>query len=421
MLSKVVITGIGFISSIGNDRAEVTESLRELKHGIEIFPPLLIEKSPVCLAGTIKEFETSSKDAEDWSYPPIYKIRRDVLRSMGPNGLFGYCALTQAIREAELRPEDISNEETGLYTASGGSIGLLHYYLNQMETRGVMRCSPMGIVSSVAGTLTFNLAAAFKILGASCGFVSACASSGHALGFARDEIALGRQKRMFVVGAEDCNLESILPFAGMRTLSVSKDPNNASRPFDRDRDGFVGTGGGVAVVLEEEKVARKRNAPIYGEFLSWGQASDGHNVAISHPEGNGLALAMKRALNNAGLAPEAIDYLNAHATSTAIGDRSEIRAIKKVFKGPGPAISSTKALSGHALSMASILEAGLCLLAIKEGFMPGSAHITHLDTEAEGLFIPRETLSKTPSIVMSNSSGFGGANVSLLFKAYESN
>lgn len=272
------------------------------------------------------------------------------------------------------------------------------------------------MVASIAGTLSFNLVALHRIQGASCGFVSACASSGHALGYAFDEIALGRQDRMLVVGAEDFTPETVLPFATMRVLSTSTDPDRASRPFDRRRDGFVGTGGAVCLVLEEESVARARGARILARYLGWGQSTDGHHVAMSHPEGAGLERAMRQSLAACGLEPGSIDYVNAHATSTPVGDVSECRALKKVFgTGGGPAISSTKALTGHGLSLSSIMEAGFTALALDRGFTPGSAHIEELDPEAEGLNILRQTLPQGPKIALSNSSGFGGANTSLIF------
>jgi 3-oxoacyl-[acyl-carrier-protein] synthase-1 len=295
----------------------------------------------------------------------------------------------------------------------------LGHYLERMRKYGVMRCQPLGIVASISGTVNFNLVSQFKIKGASTGFSSACASSAHAMGFAYDEIALGRQKRMFVVGGEDGNVESILPFAGMRALSLQSDPALASRPFDVARDGFVGTGGGAVLVLESEEEVERRGAKIYCELAGWGQGSDGHNVAISHPEGAGLQLAIENALRASGVKADDVDYINAHATSTPIGDISEAKAIQAIFKNnlARTAVSSTKALTGHGLSLSGAMEAGFCALAIKEGFMPGSAHITKIDPACAGLNIIRATLPQRPQVVLSNSCGFGGANVSLVFRA----
>jgi 3-oxoacyl-[acyl-carrier-protein] synthase-1 len=305
-----------------------------------------------------------------------------------------------------------------LYAASGGSPYLTNYHHNRLQKLGVARCSPLGIVSSIVGTLNFNLVAAFKIEGASCGFSSACASSAHALGFAFDELVLGRQKRMFVVGGEDGNTDAILPFAGMRTLSLQTDPDLASRPFDVGRDGFVGTGGGTVLVLETEEEVARRGVTPYAEVLGWGQASDGYNVAISHPEGHGSSAAMMRAFKSTGVAPADVNYVNAHATSTLIGDVSEARALRAVFSDPDvqPAVSSTKALTGHGLSLAGAMESAFCAVAMRAGFMPGSAHISQLDPACNGLRILRHTEATKPRVVLKNSSGFGGANVALLFK-----
>ena len=420
MSHKVVVTGLGFICPIGNDQATVVESLRQLRHGLSVYSRFEQPDIPVRLAGLVKDFDAESQDPEDWTFPSIYKIKRDVLRGFSPHVLFAYCALVQALADARLTLGEVSNIDTGLFTGSAGSPSMQHYNLARMKSHGVARSAPLGIVASIAGTLSFNLVSAFKILGSSCGFVSACATSGHALGFAWEEVAAGRQKRMLVVAGEDGNLECLLPFAAMRALSLSRDPTTASRPFDRDRDGFVGAGGGCAMVIESAEEAARRGAMVYCEMPGWGQAADGFNVAISHPEGSGLVHAMRLALRRSGVQPADVDYINAHATSTPIGDTSEIRALKAVFGANGehgrPAISSTKALTGHSLSMASILEAGICALAIKHGFTPGSAHIQNLDPEAEGLNIPRVTLEQRPNLVLSNSSGFGGANVALMFR-----
>jgi 3-oxoacyl-[acyl-carrier-protein] synthase I len=418
-MRKVFITGVGFITSIGNDTATVTENLRELRHGIMLYPPFQKPDIPVKVAAPIRDFQTDSTDAEDWVFPARYSIRRELLRGMAPHGVYAYCAMLQALEDARLAEADSSNPRTGLYAASGGSPFLLGYYLERLRKVGVMRCQPLGIVASIAGTVNFNLVAHFKIKGSSTGFSSACASSAHALGFAYDDIVLGRQDRMFVVGAEDGNVESILPFAGMRALSLQPDPAIASRPFDASRDGFVGTGGATVLVLESEEEVQRRGAKVYCEVAGWGQASDGHNVAISHPEGAGLRLAMQNALRAADVPPDQVDYVNAHATSTPIGDVSELRALKAVFgtAPTRPAISSTKALTGHGLSLAGAMEAGFCALAIKEGFMPGSAHISKLDPACEGLNIIRATLPNRPNVVLSNSSGFGGANVAVVLKS----
>jgi 3-oxoacyl-[acyl-carrier-protein] synthase-1 len=417
-MPRIFITGLGFVTSIGNEAAEVSRSLKELRHGFELYPPFQKPGIPCKVVGTVKGFDTSSVDPEDWKWPARYSIRREHLRTMAPHGLYGHCAMLQAVADARLTEAEVSNPETGLFAASGGSPFLTHHHHDRLRQHGVMRCSPLGIVSSIVGTLNFNLVAAFGIRGSSCGFSSACASSAHALGYAWDELALGRQRRMFVVGGEDGNTDAILPFAVMRTLSLQTDPALASRPFDSARDGFVGTGGAAVVVLETEDEASRRGASPYCEVLGWGQASDGYNVAISHPEGAGLRQAMERALAATRVAPEEIDYVNAHATSTLIGDISEARALRAIFAkgGSRPAISSTKALTGHGLSLGGAMEVGFCALALREGFIPGSAHLTRLDPECDGLNVIRETEMRPAATVLKNSSGFGGANVSLLLK-----
>jgi 3-oxoacyl-(acyl-carrier-protein) synthase len=275
------------------------------------------------------------------------------------------------------------------------------------------RGNPMGVVMSIAGTLNFNLAAHYRIRGAVGGFVAACASSSHALGCALDDIRLGRQTRMLVVGAEEVNAETVLPFAAMRALSTSADPATASRPFDQARDGFVAAGGAVCLILEESETARRRGANVYAEVAGWGQAADGYNVAVSHPEGAGLVDAMRRALADAGIPPAEIEYVNAHATSTPAGDRSEALALHTVFSKTGarPRISSTKGLTGHPLSMAGVMEAAFCALALHDGFIPGNANLITPDEACEDLDLPRSAIDVAPRFILSNSSGFGGSNV----------
>jgi 3-oxoacyl-[acyl-carrier-protein] synthase-1 len=417
-MPKVFITGLGFITSIGNDISAVTQSLRELRHGIEVYPPFQKPEIPVKVAAPVKGFQTDSYDCEDWTFPERYRVKREILRGMCPNALYAYCAMQQAVEDAKMTEADWSNDDTGLYASSGGSPFLLGHMMQRMHTQGVMRCSPLGIVASIAGTVNFNLVAHFKIKGASTGFSSACASSAHGVGFAYDEIALGRQKRMFVVGAEDGNVDSILPFAGMRALSLQTDPNKASRPFDIARDGFVGTGGATVLVMESEEEIARRGVKPYCEVIGWGQASDGYNVAISHPEGTGLRVAIGHALKSAKLVPGDVDYINAHGTSTPIGDISEAKALRAVFSPSGarPAVSSTKALTGHGLSLAGAMETGFCALAIRDGFIPGSANITVIDPACADLNIPLKTEARQARVVLNNSSGFGGANVSLVLR-----
>jgi 3-oxoacyl-(acyl-carrier-protein) synthase len=413
MQSLPVITGLGFITSIGQDHASVIGSLRELRHGFEHQEFFGNPNLSVKVAGTIKGFAFPTPNWRDWKWPEHFVVDRELLRGLAPHGVYAVCALQQALTDAGLDAAELGDGTTGLFCASAGSPFLLNNFINQMhETRGE-RSNPMGIISSIAGTLNFTLAAHYKVSGAVCGFVSACASSSHALGYAMDEIRLGRQKRMLVVGAEDLTAESIMSFASLRALSTNANPDTASRPFDCGRDGFVGTGGSVAIVVEDATLARARGAHIYAELAGWGQAGDGHSVAISHPEGAGLREAMRRTLADARMNAADIDYVNAHATSTQAGDRSEVLALHAIFskEGAKPRVSSTKALTGHGLSLAGAMEAAFCALAIDEGFIPGAAHLEDADPVCEGLDLPRSSLETVPRFVLNNSSGFGGSNV----------
>ena len=413
MPSLPVITGLGFITSIGQNQPSVRRSLRELRHGFEPVEFLGNPALPVKVAGTIKGFAFPTPNWRDWTWPENFTVDRELLRGLAPHGVYAHCAVEQALTDAGLTAADLTGGETGLFCASAGSPFLLGHFLGQMHATRGERGNPMGIVSSIAGTLNFNLAAHYRISGAVCGFVSACTSSSHALGYAMDEIRLGRQRRMLVVGAEDMTAESIIAFSSLRALSHNPDPATASRPFDLNRDGFVGTGGAVAMIVESADLARERGARTYAELIGWGQAGDGHSVAVSHPEGAGLVAAMIRTLEDARVQPADIAYVNAHATSTPAGDRSEALALQAVFTAHGakPRISSTKALTGHGLSLAGVMEAAFCALAIDGEFIPGAAHLAEPDPVCAGLDLPRTTLDEAPHLVFNNSSGFGGSNV----------
>ncbi len=415
---RVVVTGLGFITSIGNSRAEVLASLREGRTGIEYYAELERTGVPVRLAGTIKEFSFPELRPDEWTYPEQHKIRREHLRSMAPNAVYAFCAMEQAIAHAQLPPELVSNPRTGAMCASNGSAWLQHDYLDIMLEKGPQRCNPMAMVASIAGTLNMNLVACFGIKGHSLGFSSACASSAHALGAAYDRILMNRQDTVFVVGAEDCNLFSILPFVGTRALTTQTDPAIGPCAFDKKRDGFVVTGGATVLVLEELEHARKRGAPIHAEVLGCGEASDGYTVMAPEPNGDGLARAMESALNESGIAASEVDYINAHGTSTPAGDAAEIRAIKRVFGEKSPYVSSTKSLTGHGLSLAGAMEAAFCCLALKEGFIPISANVTELDPDFEPVRVVTAPIDYAPKVAMTNSSGFGGTNVALILRRW---
>jgi 3-oxoacyl-(acyl-carrier-protein) synthase len=418
MPGHAVITGIGFITSIGLDRAEVVQSLRTGKTGVTRYDFGGRENHPVRVAAPVKGFFVDHPSWREWSWPDRYDIPRETIRGLPPHGVYAFCAIEQALAGAGLSPAEITGAETGLFCASAGSPYLLHHYMTEMEASDFERGHPMGVVSSIAGTLNFNLAAHYHITGAVAGFVSACTSSSHALGYALDEIRLGRQERMIVVGAEDLNAEADLPFAAMRALSVNPDPATASRPFDVDRDGFVPTGGAVALIVESPELARRRGARVLADFIGWGQAADGYNVASSHPEGLGLRRAMERGLRDAGISASDIAYVNAHATSTPAGDRSEALALKAVLGGNAATlVSSTKGLTGHGLSMSGAMEAAFCVLALTDGFAPGNDHLKTPDPEAAGLNLPRTVTNLRSQYVMNNTSGFGGSNVCHVLRA----
>lgn len=416
-MSKVFISGLGLVTSIGHDQATVVRNLQRMNSGIELYKPFDREKCPVKVLGTLDGFDVESYDQEDWVYPNTLTLGRSFLRNLSPQALFSIFAMNSAIEDAKLHAEDISNPETGMYTASAGSFSMLYHNIDRMHKAGPARANPKGVVSSIAGTLNFNLVSHYKIYGASCGFVSACASSGHALGHAFEEIRSGRHKRMFVVGGEDGNSDCILPFSGMRALTFNPDPSCASRPFDSKHDGFVGTGGSVVMILESEEEVDRRGVTPHAEMKGWGQSSDGFNQVLPEPEGLGLSRAMETCLKSSQIKKEQVDYINAHAPSTALGDNAECAALHNVFAEVDcPYVSSTKALTGHGLSLASIMESAFTVLSLREGFSPGSANIQQLSQEAEGLNILQETLYNRPQIALSNSSGFGGANVVTAFQ-----
>jgi 3-oxoacyl-[acyl-carrier-protein] synthase-1 len=414
-MRRVVVTGLGFVTSIGNSRASVVESLRQARTGIEVFDLFVENDLPVRLAGTIKEFAFPTTDCEDWVIPPAYKLTRTHLRTMAPNSVYGYCALQQAIADAGLSRDQVSHPRTGLQCASLGSMRINYENFKTMFQQGFTKFPPHGVTSTVSGTLNFNLSVLYGIKGACAGFASACSSSAHALGYALDLIRLGRQDRMFVVGAEELDLFVNVPFLSVRALSPAREPGQAPRAFCRHRDGFLPTGGSAALVLEELSAAQARGATIYAEVKGWGQTSDGFNLMAPDPQGDGLARAMQLALEDGQLAANQVDYLNAHATSTLLGDLAELRAIRQVFPDHKPAVSSTKSLTGHGISMAGAFEAAISCLTLQEGFIPISANITELDPEADGIPIVTQPTNEKPAVVLSNSSGFGGSNVAILF------
>ena len=417
-MNRVVVTGIGFASSIGVGREEVLSSLRELRHGFALQQLAGQGVGPEMVFGQVDGFDLEDSESRNWKFPGSDQLDSAFLSGLPPHGAYAWVALEEALQQAAVDRDELGNGKTGLMCASAGSARMLHHHLKKMEAASWRRSSPLGVVSSISGTLNFNLAAHYGIRGANCGFVSACTSSSHALGYAFDEIALGRQERMLVVGAEDGEAETLLPFLGMRALSNNKDPDTASRPFDQKRDGFVGTGGGAALILESEVSAAKRGVEPIAEMRSWAQASDGHSVAAPHPEGLGIQTAMEKCLKVALVDPKFVDWVNAHATSTPAGDRAEALALKAVgfaSEGVFTKVSSTKSLTGHGLSYAGALEAAICILCLAEGIVPGNAALVDPDPVCEGLALPTQTKTQELRFVLNNNSGFGGSNVCQLF------
>lgn len=414
---RVVITGIGLACSLGHDLETVTQKLRIQSHGFcSLTEYSEFKGSKISIGTQVPGFDTGSSYPEDWTCPNGNTLNKESLRALNPHCYYGTHTVNQALKNAHLCIADLG-DETGLFTASAGSATKIRLNLNTLHERGVGRTSPLGIINSVVGTLSYNLSAIFSIKGAGCGFASACASSAHALGFALDQITLGRQQRMIVVGAEDGDLDSVLPFAAMHALTPSTNPDAASLPFDRRRKGFVGSGGAATLILESLESATARGAPILAELLGWGQGSDGYKPATPHPEGIGLRRAMTLALKEAELMPSSIDHINAHATGTLLGDIVEAKAIHSLFEGhPTLSTASTKSLTGHTLSMAGTLEIALELLAQQAGFTPGTANLDEIDPECALIHLPKENQPVRSDIIMSNSSGFGGANVSIIFK-----
>ena len=411
------ITGLGFITSIGNDVAMVLNSLKNLDSGIK--PHRFLgdsDRSGIRVAGVIEDFDFKAETWAGWKFPDRYDIPRETLRGLPPHGIYAICAVEQAIAQSGLSKKEISNPRTGLFCASAGSPMLMYRYLDLLQKHKGRRGSPMGVVSAISGTLNFNLAAHYGIKGANAGFVSACASSSHALGYALDEIRLGRQDAIMVVGAEDFTAESLLPFAAMNALS-RQEGTDASCPWDERRDGFVATGGATALVLESPEFAAKRKARILARIIGWGQSSDGIDRTSSHPQGDGLSRAINNALADADIQHNQVQYINAHATSTRVGDTSEAKAINRTFIDSGyhPIVSSTKGITGHGLSMSGAMEAAFCTLFLESGFYAGNAHLREVDQVCSQLNLPRTSAEAPLNTVMSNSSGFGGANVSLIF------
>ena len=403
-MRRAVITGIGVVSSIGNNKEEVLESLKTGKSGIAFNQEFADYKLRSNVSGKIdidvKEF-----------------VDRKAMRFMGDAAAYSYISMAQAIEDAGLNEEQVSNERTGLLVGSGGGSSKWQVEAADiLREKGVKRVGPYMVPRTMASTTSACLATPFKIKGVNYSISSACATSAHCIGHAVEQIQLGKQDVIFAGGGEELHWTLAMEFDAMGALSTkyNETPEKASRTYDANRDGFVISGGGGIVVVEELEHALARGAHIYAEITGYGATSDGFDMVA--PSGEGAARCMRQAMQ--GL-EGGIDYLNTHGTSTPVGDVKELGAIQEVFGGNSPLISATKAMTGHALGAAGVHEAIFSLLMLEHGFVAPSINIDELDEKAEGLNIVTERKDVELNTVMSNSFGFGGTNATLVMSKYK--
>ena len=400
-MKRVVVTGIGIVSSLGNNCQEVLASLRGLKSGITSDP-------------TYREMGLRSQVAGNIAIDTKEHIDRKVVRFMGNAAAYTYIALKEAIAQAGLTPEQVSNIRTGIVAGSGGASSSSQVELaDTLRASGVKRVGAYGVTKCMGSTVSACLATPFQIRGVNYSISSACSTSAHCIGHGAELIQLGKQDIVFAGGGEEVSWQMSMLFDGMGALSsrYNDTPEVASRAYDADRDGFVISGGGSMLVLEEYEHAKARGANILCELTGYGATSDGYDMV--QPSGEGAVRCMQMALAQHG---GKVDYINAHGTSTPVGDTKELEAIRATFGNDIPPISSTKSLSGHALGAAGSNEAIYSILMMQNGFACGSANIQKLDEKAEGMPILRENRDVSLDAVMSNSFGIGGTNATLIFK-----
>ena len=400
-MKRVVVTGMGIVSSLGNNCREVLASLQHLKSGISFDE-------------SYREMGLRSNVAGNIKIDPKEHIDRKILRFMGNAAAYAYIAMKEAIAHAGLTEEQVSNVRTGIVTGSGGASSSSQVEAaDTLRESGVKRIGPYGVTKTMASTVAACLSTPFKIKGVNYSISSACSTSAHCIGHAAELIQLGKQDIVFAGGGEEVSWQMSMLFDAMGALSskYNDTPEQASRAYDADRDGFVISGGGSILVIEEYEHAKARGANILCELTGYGATSDGHDMV--QPSGEGAVRCMPMALTQHG---GSVDYINAHGTSTPVGDTKELGAIKEVFSGKDvPLISSTKSLSGHALGAAGSNEAVYSILMMLNDFVCASANIFNLDEHAAGLPILRENISRKLNAVMSNSFGFGGTNATLIF------
>ena len=404
-MRRVAVTGLGIVSSIGNDKDEVLQSLRDGRSGIEF-----------CEEYAERGFRSHVHGAV--SIDIDAHIDRKLRRFMGDGAAYNYIAMNQAIEDAGLTQKEISNERTGLIMGSGGpsTSNLLHAWHTAQE-KSAKRVGPYMVPRAMSSTNSATLATPFEIKGVNYSITSACSTSAHCIGNGAELIQWGKQDIVFAGGGEELHWTMTVLFDAMPALSsgYNATPERASRPFDANRDGFVIAGGGGVVVLEELEHAKARGAKIYGELVGYGATSDGFDMV--QPSGEGAARCMKLAIDGLNMP---VGYINVHGTSTPAGDMRELEAIREVFGDHIPAISSTKSLTGHSLGATGVHETIYSLLMMENRFIAASANIDDLDPEAEGLPIARERIDDVPlDCVISNSFGFGGTNATLAFKRHD--
>ena len=402
-MRRAVITGIGVVSSIGNNKEEVLESLRAGKSGIAFNQEFADYKLRSNVSGKI---DIDVKEHVD----------RKAMRFMGDAAAYSYISMAQAIEDAGLSDEQVSNERTGLLVGSGGGSSKWQVEAADiLREKGVKRVGPYMVPRTMASTTSACLATPFKIKGVNYSISSACATSAHCIGHAVEQIQLGKQDVIFAGGGEELHWTLAMEFDAMGALSTKYNdtPEKASRTYDANRDGFVISAGGGIVVVEELEHALARGAYIYAEITGYGATSDGYDMVA--PSGEGAARCMRQAMQNV----DSIDYLNTHGTSTPVGDVKELGAIQEVFGGNSPMISATKAMTGHALGAAGVHEAIFSLLMLEHGFVAPSINIDELDEQAAGLNIVTEAKDVELNTVMSNSFGFGGTNATLVMSKYK--
>ncbi|UJF18782.1 beta-ketoacyl-ACP synthase I [Vibrio sp. SS-MA-C1-2] len=401
-MKRAVITGMGIVSSIGNNTEEVLASLKTGKSGINF-------------SEQFKEQGLRSQVWGDLKITPSEHIDRKQIRFMGNAAAYAYIAMDQAIADSGLSEEQVSNERTGLVAGSGGASAQNQTLATDtIRTKGVKRVGPYMVPRTMASTVSACLATPFKIRGVNYSISSACATSAHCIGHAVELIQLGKQDVVFAGGGEELDWSMTMMFDAMGALSTkyNETPEKASRTYDANRDGFVISGGGGMVVIEELEHALARGATIYGEVVGYGATSDGYDMVA--PSGEGAVRCMKMAMQNV----DSVDYVNTHGTSTPVGDAKELGAIQELFGENSPAISATKAMTGHALGAAGVHEAIYSTLMLNNSFIAPSINVEELDSAAEGLDIVTEARDAELTTVMSNSFGFGGTNATLIIKKF---